>query len=67
MVHFDLFCAPRRLITQPRDGANAARLDYDLVRSAIFHSQPVAPTAAWLILFLLGLWTFHMRSRELRR
>jgi hypothetical protein len=36
------------------DGANAARLAYELVRSSTRRLQPVAPSAAWLILVSLG-------------
>src|SRR2546426_4557658 len=42
------------LFTQSLDGANAARLDYELVRSSTLYLQPAALSTAWLILFSLG-------------
>ena len=34
------------------DRANAARLDYDLIRSAIFHLQPAALSAFYIVQFV---------------
>ena len=47
MVHFGLFCGPRRLITQPRDGANSGQSCASLLKwLEYFHSgQFVAPLA----------------------
>jgi len=54
MVDLDLFLQRERLFTQPLDGANAARLDYELVLSSTRLSQLAAFATAWLILVSLG-------------